>query len=459
MKKSNRITLSARLLAFLLALGMVLVCGPAMGQDEGEEEDEFMLEDVIVTGSRIPRRDYESSSPIVTIPADTFEERSNIGIESALNQMPQFTPAGTQGMVGGAGTPFPAATAAPGAATVNLRGLGTNRNLVLVDGKRVQPINAMLVVDLNTIPSAAVESIEVITGGAAAVYGADAISGVVNLILKKDFEGAAFDAQYGITEEGDGKEFQFSGLLGTGFADDRGNVMLGFSYADRGHIQGKDREYVRDGWLDPGTNSGGIGTSNLTTFNPSSGNAPTAGWGAAQYSIDQNSNVFDSADPLDPDHLYTGPIGYDSGFKINPDDTLAYINKDINYIQVPLERYSIFGSGRFGLTDTTEFYMDLRYSETQTLAIGGQQSYFNIWGIQMPYDPLYDDPDSPQFGQAPPGVAQHPVPAGLADLLNSRPDSGAPWNYEGAMHYFPPYQTLTTGNVFQVSGEIGRAHV
>jgi len=133
MNKSNRITLSARLLSFLLALGMILVGGSAMGQDEGEaagqnasDEDEFMLEEIVVTGSRIPRRDYESFSPIVTIKADTFEDRSNIGLESALNQMPQFTPAGTQALLSPAGTPFPSATAAPGAATVNLRGWSTS---------------------------------------------------------------------------------------------------------------------------------------------------------------------------------------------------------------------------------------------------------------------------------------------------------------------------------------------
>ena len=155
----------------------------------------------------------------------------------------------------------------------------------------------MLVVDLNTIPSAAVESVEVITGGAAAVYGADAIAGVVNLILKKDFEGAAFDAQYGITQEGDGQEFQFNGLLGSGFANSRGNVMLGFSYADRQTIQSKDREYIRDGWKDPGTSSSGtqaLGESPLVAFNPGSTNLPTAGFpGAASYHVDQNGNVFD----------------------------------------------------------------------------------------------------------------------------------------------------------------------
>jgi iron complex outermembrane receptor protein len=451
MKKSNRITLSARLLAFLLALGMVLVGGPAMGQDASDEE-EFMLEDIVVTGSRIPRRDYESYSPIVTIKADTFEDRSNIGLESALNQMPQFTPAGTQALSSPAGTPFPASTAAPGAATVNLRGLGTNRNLVLVDGKRVQPINANLVVDLNTIPSAAVESVEVITGGAAAVYGADAISGVVNLILKKDFKGATFDAQYGITEEGDGEEFQFSGLLGADIVDGRGNVMMGFSYADRRTILGKDREFVRDGWSDPGTTSAGVqplGSSNLSTYKPDAFNMPAAGWGAALYRIDQNDNLFDQANPFDPAHPYTGPIGYDSGFKIDPDGTLTYFDKDVNYLQVPLERYSIFGSGRFGLTDTMEFYMDLRYSENQTLAVGFKQQFFDLWGIQIPYNPLYDDPDSPQFGQ---GASNHPVPAALADLLNSRPNPNAPWQYQGNMHYLPPFQTLTTSNVYQVSG-------
>ena len=81
-----------------------------------------------------------------------------------------------------------------------------NRNLVLIDGRRVQPVNGLLVVDINTIPSAAIDRVEVITGGAAAVYGADAIAGVVNFILKKDFEGVEFGIQTGISEEGDGDE-------------------------------------------------------------------------------------------------------------------------------------------------------------------------------------------------------------------------------------------------------------
>ncbi|MFC1839727.1 TonB-dependent receptor domain-containing protein [Thermodesulfobacteriota bacterium] len=359
---------------------------------------------------------------------------------------------------------------AQGAATLNLRGLGTNRTLILVDGKRVQPINAALVVDLNTIPVAAIESVETITGGAAAVYGADAIAGVVNLILKKDFQGASFDAQYGITEEGDGKELQLSALLGADLADGRGNVTMGFSYADRGNIQAKDREFIVDGWLDPGTTSSGIqslGTSTLINYYPVGSNAPDPltspdAWTSAsgQYRIDQNGNAFDPLDPTNADHPYTGPISYDSGFKINPETgELTYFNKDINYLQLPLERYAIFGSTRYNLTDNIEFYMDLRYSENRAIAIANQQQFFNIWAMKIPYNAQYDDPDSADFGNPPaptgpfdPGTPLHPVPAELADLLNSRPDPTADWTLEQAMHYLPPYETDTTSNVYQMSG-------
>ena len=191
MRTLKRFSLFEIIFKFLLIVMIALTCGTAFGQEEekASDEDEFTLEEIVVTGSRIPRRDYESSSPIVTVKAETFVERSNIGLEATLNELPQFVPAGNQFYNGQASNPFPKSSNAPGAATANLRGLGTNRTLVLVDGKRVQPINSMLVVDLNTIPSAAIESVETITGGAAATYGADAIAGVVNLILRKDFRG------------------------------------------------------------------------------------------------------------------------------------------------------------------------------------------------------------------------------------------------------------------------------
>ena len=419
------------------------------------------LEEITVTGSRIARRDFESQSPIVTINADTFAERGNIGIESALNQMPQFNTAnaGSSYINSAAQTPFPAADAAPGAATVNLRGLGINRNLVLINGRRAQPINAQLVVDLNTIPSAAIERVETITGGAAAVYGADAIAGVTNFILKKNFQGLQFDAQYGISQEGDGQEMQFSGLFGTNFANDRGNVMIGANYSDRKGIDSKDRSWARAGWTDPGTTTGGLGGNPLSQFQPDTfGNPPAAGgWLTGQnYYIDQNGAVFDSSNPLNPAHPYTGSLNTnDNGFiyKINPDGTLGSSNVNNAHIQIPLSRYSIFGSAHFAITDHINMFTDLRYAETFASASGFTSSVGGaVWAISVPYNHLYDDPNSPTFGMAPAGTAQHPVPAELATLLNSRPNQDANWTYGGGLDYIPGFKTETTTNVFQITG-------
>src|SRR5690606_32606066 len=179
---------------------------------------------------------------------------STLSMESVLNQLPQFMPAGSQFVSGGQGS----ATATLGIASVNLRGIGTNRTLVLVDGRRPQPANAALVVDLNTIPSAAIARVETITGGASAVYGPDALAGVVNFVLKDDFEGVEMDFQAGSTAEGDGEENRFTTLIGMNADDGRGNVMVGLEWYNREVVWQRDRDFYRDGWFDPDTNLGGF---------------------------------------------------------------------------------------------------------------------------------------------------------------------------------------------------------
>src|SRR5690554_875141 len=188
----------------------VLACAIAAalyGGTAALAQDRVGLEEVVVTGSRIVRRDFEANSPITTIDATRFEETSTIAIESVVNQLPQFVPAASQFESGGQGTGgyLGGSTRTPGAATLSLRGLGPNRNLVLLDGRRAMPVNANMAVNINTIPAAAVERVETITGGASSVYGADAIAGVVNFILKRDFEGVDFNMQWGQTAEGDGE--------------------------------------------------------------------------------------------------------------------------------------------------------------------------------------------------------------------------------------------------------------
>ena len=453
-----------------VSISLALTIGTTASTEAFAQED--VLEEITVTGSRIVRRDYSAQTPIVTVDAEAFTQRSNFGLEATLNQLPQFNIAGSQSQLSDANTPFPSASAAPGAATLDLRGIGTNRTLVLLDGRRVQPVNGQLVVDVNTIPSSAIDRVEVITGGAAAVYGADAVAGVVNFVLKRDFEGVDFNVQYGMSQEGDGQETLISGLFGSNFSDDRGNVMLGVDYARREIIYGRDRDWVVDGWNDPGTNAGGIGSSNLSTFVVDGTNAPTAGWlpPATNYVIDQNGNVFNSLNPRDPAHPYTGPIGGEgpNSFKLNPDGSLGYIDREHSYLQLPLERYSIFGSGRYELSDTVEIFSTARFSETFARAYGFVSGAFNVWSPTVPYNSLYDDPNSAQFMQHPAGVPRHPVSPQLGALLSSRmtdPDgpgpittlvSGAdrPWTYAGGLDYIPNFVTETTSNVYQLIGGI-----
>src|SRR5687768_16390673 len=249
--------------ALLLAgcAGTITLASPAMAQEQEEqsiEEPGDILADpeeegadgpaIVVTGSRIARPDFNSNSPAISVDEALLENSSTAALESNLNRLPQFVPAQTP--TGGFHIQ-PTATNTPGAATISLRGVGSNRNLVLVDGRRSTPSNASGVTDISTIPAAAIERVEIVSGGASATYGADAVAGVTNFILKKNFQGLELDGRVSITQEGDGFEYQFSGIMGADFDDGRGNVSLALSINDRGETFQGDRQWYQDLWNDP----------------------------------------------------------------------------------------------------------------------------------------------------------------------------------------------------------------
>ena len=153
---------------------------------------------VVVTGSRIARQDFTAVSPVTTVGAEDVELTATLSVEQLLNELPQIIPGNTITSNNAGGEDF---------ATIDLRGLGPARTLVLVDGERVPAASTTGVVDLNTIPAGLIERIEVVTGGASAVYGSDAIAGVVNFILKQDYEGAEIRSTVSSSEDGLGKEF------------------------------------------------------------------------------------------------------------------------------------------------------------------------------------------------------------------------------------------------------------
>src|SRR5260221_7133363 len=195
---------------------------------------------IVVTGSRIARRDFQSDSPISTIDSSAIAAAGQPSLDRVIGQMPQFEAAqgaaevgDVQGSVGFGG----------GASYSDLRGIGRNRSLVLMDGRRLVPSTPDGSIDLNTIPMSLIDSVEIITGGASAAYGSDAIAGVANFKLRHRFTGLEISGQYGASTHGDGATKQISAILGGSFADDRGHAMMDVEYGSRDAVSGSQRSF------------------------------------------------------------------------------------------------------------------------------------------------------------------------------------------------------------------------
>jgi len=204
----------------------------AVAETTTSEEE---LERIEITGSRIKRADMETASPVSVITSADISMSGISNVENLLQEM-SFS----AGVAGNATNAY-WTSGGYGTAQVNLRGLGINRTLVLFNGRRVVAggTGANSSVDLNMIPTSMIERIEVLKDGASAVYGADAVAGVVNIITKKEFEGAELDIKAGITDEGDGESQDFSLTLGGNF--ERGNAVLSLNYSDTDAVRQSDR--------------------------------------------------------------------------------------------------------------------------------------------------------------------------------------------------------------------------
>ena len=194
------------------------------------------VEEILVTGSRITRSDFSSTSPIVTYGEEAIAQSGTVNIEQAMNQLPQFVQGQTSSTVG--------AVALAGRASLNLRGLGETRNLVLLNGRRLPLSNANAVVDVNLIPQFILSGVETITGGASAVYGSDAMSGVVNFKSITDFTGLRLDVRSGMSEQGDGNTTDVGITAGFDIAEDRGNVLFSIGYTDRDVLWGQGPRFL-----------------------------------------------------------------------------------------------------------------------------------------------------------------------------------------------------------------------
>lgn len=322
------------------------------------------LDAVTVTGSRIKRADIEGQVPVHTV---TREDIERTGLTSVGDVIQQVTASGsafnrTRNASGNDGFPSDGGGTGAGATTVDLRNLGTKRVLVLVDGMRwVNESSASGVgaaTDLNTIPLAIVERIEVLEDGASSLYGSDAIAGVVNIITRRNFDGAQLSLHYGEYEQGDGET---SGVdIAWGGATDRANWFIGASYYDQQEVASIDRERTRVPVFGTGN---ALGSSRVPG-------------GRFRFTDPRNGGSYDlTTDPTLTNPTYTPGLpnctaaGLDrpDGFRCWLGSRDAFNYAEYNLVSTPSERAGVFGQVRFDLGDSVSWYARALYNRRESL--------------------------------------------------------------------------------------------
>ncbi len=337
---------------------------------------------------------------------------------------------------------------------------------MLVDGRRTAPVNGQLVVDLNTIPAGMIDHVEAITGGASAVYGADAVGGVVNFIMKKNFHGVDLDASYAINQAGDGKQFQVNALFGTNFADDRGNITINIERLQSDPVKQSSHKFFTDAWKDP-TTAGSFfpfGTALATDLNPPSqaavnaampkANPPATTLFFTDFYVKNNtiytglSGLFGTSNP-GGSYAYPDPIdGNQSAYtKVASGGQIVQgvkTNATVGYVQAPLSRWSFFTDGHYDFNNDLTAFFQTNFAQTTTNQIlTAPVSIVSGWNAFIPYD-------SATGGAA----SGHPVPSALAALLNSRAAPNAPWELSwipSTQGPLPPRQISATNSVFNIT--------
>lgn len=331
---------------------LVIVCAavlmPVAYAQEDQLDDEEVVEEIVVTGSRLLRRDFNAPSPISTIDRAALAASGQATLEETLNQMPQLSP------------DFGRTSNNPGDGTarLNLRDLGAGRSLVLLNGRRLAPSGVGGAVDVNNLPKALIDRVEIITGGATTVYGSDAIAGVVNFMTRDDFDGFGIDTSAYITEAGDSTATDINFTYGHNFSNGRGNVMLYAGYFDREATFASEREFTSVVLIDTWEGTVEEGGSSHVPAGTVRFPAIDLGNGPGRVTFDSNG------DPL--------------AFNFATD---YYNYAPINYLQIPLRRVSGGAMLNYDLSDRLEFYAELQYAQnsaTQILAPVPAIGFFEI---------------------------------------------------------------------------------
>ncbi|MBL6689937.1 MAG: TonB-dependent receptor [Pseudomonadales bacterium] len=360
-----------------------------------EDDQEEAIEEVVVTGSRIPRTGFDTMLPANVINSEFMERRAYTNVADALNEVTSFGSPGSSPGVGDAANASDQATYSGGQNYVNFFGMGSQRTLTLVNGKRFVSSSTPslftnqapgLQVDLNVIPGSMVERVETVAVGGAPIYGADAIAGTVNVILKDDFEGLEISTSYGETaDEGDIEETVFELVYGGNFDNGRGNLVVGIEINDRGGAVRSDRDHLAAGWqwrtsdgttgfdrqLIPNGTANIVANGGLIT---PLGSPALVNFGLGSVTTDADGNPQWLA--FQPD----GSLGpYDIG--LPTPDAVWSIGGDgiffpsLNSLYTPVNRKIATAFANYDLTDNIELYGELYIANTETEELVNQPAY------------------------------------------------------------------------------------
>ncbi len=378
-------SITTTLLSFLAVTASVFTINPAFAQED--QDDSAVLEEIIVTGSRIRQNPLEERLPVLTLTEEDYEASGASSLAEYIQRLPISGSAinATNNSSGNLGYPPDGGGIGAGAAEIDLRYLTSKRVLVLVDGRRwIKGSSGSGVsgaVDLNSIPTNAVKTIEILQDGASAIYGSDAIGGVVNIITSTDWEGLKASADYGQYAKGDGETLGFDVRFGA--EGERSRALIDVSYTDQDAVNTADRresEYPIAGF--PYGISSGTPAGRFIFFDPDVGDyvsvAPNAGVQNPQYPQDFHG------------------FGLDDRFNYQP----------FNHLVTPNKRLNLFAKGEYDITDTTTFRVlasfNNRKSQGQAAPVplfwgpGGGSTYYMVnvlWPADHPYNPFGVDLD------------------------------------------------------------------
>lgn len=351
-----------------LAGSVALSSGYALAQDSTAESAD--VEKIQVTGSRISRQGAIAPSPVTAISGESLLNTGAMNIGEVLNELPSlantFSLSNSGQFIGTAGLNI-----------LDLRGMGTDRTLVLVDGKRhVSSSAGTAAVDTNTIPTSWIERVEIVTGGASAVYGADAVTGVVNFILKKNIEGFDISASHGFAQENGYKNSKYQASYGFNFDNDRGNIAFAAEHSSQESLDALDNPWTATSYSNMSFESiMGYERSedqlNSTAF-PDNFFTPNAG-----YFVLNNAGVFgDGTRTFNADgsirDIYIGDQ-VDGAFCANCD----FFNlRQFTQLQPEFDRTNLNVKGHYELNDDTTIYAQAKYARTRAISMAQPAFFF-----------------------------------------------------------------------------------